>query len=144
MNIFQRIINFFFPKKGKQITADITPPPVIPPSPVIEQIIEKPAEKKIEIPFVALKPKKWRVKNNRLHIVYNGTGKAGVNFSCTREEITNRIMKFTKQNKRYNGAIESMRCTKLKRAQEIVRGIQSHIISKAIFQDKSGKQIRIA
>lgn len=88
--------------------------------------------------------RKWRMRNNRIHIMYNGSGVLGSNFSCNRDKITNIILSFEKQDKRYNGAIESMRCTKLERAQEIIGSISRDIIKKAIFQDKTGEQFKIA
>lgn len=88
--------------------------------------------------------RKWRMRNNRIHIMYNGSGVLGSNFSCNRDKITNMILSFEKQDKRYNGAIESMRCTKLERAQEIIGSISRDIIKKAMFQDKTGEQFKIA
>lgn len=67
------------------------------------------------------------MKNNKLHIVYSGEpapmqSPTGV------------------KNKGY---IESMRCTKLERAQEIVRGIYPESVESATFKDKTGKETKI-
>lgn len=43
-----------------------------------------------------------------------------------------------------SGHIESMRCTKLERAEQITKRFSGSVIQKAIFQDKNGNQFTIA
>lgn len=89
-------------------------PPIIPIS--VEEVKER-----LETAFIPPKKEhRWRMPNNRLHIQYYGNNKLIL-----------------------SGKIESMRVTKLERALEIVRGIQSYCIRRAIFQDKKGEQIKI-
>lgn len=54
------------------------------------------------------------MKNNKLHIQYNGTGIKS------------------------NDYIESFYCKKLERAEEIVRQVNRDVIKKAVFKDING------
>lgn len=62
------------------------------------------------------------MKNNKLHIQYNGTGVKGQSPTGIKQD----------------DYIESFRCTKLERATEIVKRVNKEVIKKAIFKDAKG------
>lgn len=139
-NFFKKLFSFFFQKKKPEIIIPIEP--VITEEKHAIKIPVQEIKERIDNSFMPPVPKKWRMKNNRLHIVYNGTSRfAGSNGWV--ERIGKRF-RFHKADKMYNGCVESMRCTKLHRAQEIIGGIERYCIDKAFFQDKDGNQIQIA
>lgn len=82
---------------------------------------------------------RYLMKNNKLHIEYSGDSlHNGANTYL--DKLINKIMK---ADSMYKGRIESMRCTRLERAQEIVKGIQTYCIRRATFTDSRGQQFQI-
>lgn len=82
------------------------------------------------------------MKNNKLHIQYNGLSpKNGANMHHQRCGKNLKMIRIVKADKMYNGRIESMRCTKEERAKEIIKGISRDYIKSAIFKDKFGNEI---
>lgn len=81
------------------------------------------------------------MRNNRLHIEYSGEGRENRNTYI--QQMANGMFKVMPAEAMYKGRIDSMRCTKLNRAQEIVRSIAPHCITRAIFSDSNGTQIQI-
>lgn len=86
--------------------------------------------------------KKWQMRNNRLHIEYNGEARAsGINFFVDKDENKN-IIRMHRPGSMYKGKIESLRCTRLERADQIIRLFRSSI-KRAVFTDKEGNQYQL-
>jgi len=146
IKLLKKLFNWIFP--GKK-----TPPPAKWPfAPDAGQLTERQ-----ELDMIAQKVKKEfskpssdtrykpNMKNNRLHIEYNGhSGKSGQNTTIQRLGKHGRTIKIMPGDSMYNGRIESIRCTKLERAMEIVKGIQSYCIERATFKDAWGNESQIA
>lgn len=126
IQFFKKLIARLF---GKNKPADIPEKPVIAPAiyPDPEKIEEMNNElisrKQDEVTKVKLVKEKRKIfmRNNRLLIFYN--------YGC--------------MNGRMNGKIESLRCTKIQRAREIAKGIQSYCVNQIIFADANGQQFTI-
>lgn len=88
-----------------------------------------------------------RMRNNRLHIEYSGESlKNGQNAVFVDTFKPNGKFKrkiFHRAGSMYKGRIESLRCTKLKRAQEIVGRIERYCIERATFKDHTGMEFQI-
>lgn len=86
--------------------------------------------------------KKWQMRNNRLHIEYNGTAhQSGSNFSLKRNEM-GKVIGIDKPGSMYKGKIDSLRCTKIEKAQHTIRYLR-HSIERAVFTDKDGNQYQL-
>lgn len=140
-NFFKKLFGWLFFKKNRYIKSElqkVTPKNIPAPAPVKSKRI-----------FSTYKPGQ---KNNRLHIEYNGRGRDGQN--CHWKEtfylrVRNGLDSTFKRKlwvtagSTYNGRIDSMRCTKLQRAMEIVNQIESYCIKRATFKDYRGVEIDI-
>lgn len=145
IGFFKNLFNRFF--KRKPVTKNIIPP-ITRMAPAAEakipELTEREQIRMIE-KAVAENQKRVRkqqyipgMKNNRLHIEYSGdSGKNGGNSFIHDGKIM-------KAGKMYKGRIDSLRCTNLERATQIVRTIQSYCIKRAIFKDYTGQEFKIA
>lgn len=151
--LFRWFLELLFNRKNKsaQAVTSVSSAPVFKEEKIVPEKVSAPAPVP-EAPLKKFKPQSskrkhlmdytescYLMKNNKLHIEYNGSSAAnGSNTYLDR--LTNKIMKAESM---YNGRIESMRCTRLGRAQEIVRGIQAYCIKRATFTDAAGQQYQI-
>ncbi len=88
------------------------------------------------------KVREIRMKNNRLHIQYNGrsafNGRGGF-----RQPLSNGMFRRICAGAMYKHRTDSMRCTKLSRAEQIVGRIEKYCIERAVFKDAGGNEFKI-
>lgn len=139
INFFKRLFAAIFGKKTT-VTPSIKP--------LKEEIIVKSEsqsqpkksfwERQTFFPFTGTK--KWQMRNNRLHIEYNGSSKAsGTNYTIQRIGKRGKLYRAILPGSMYKGKIDSLKCNRLERAEEIIRSFRSSI-ERAVFTDKEGNQ----
>lgn len=95
-------------------------------------------EKQTFFPFTG--SKKWQMRNNRLHIEYNGEApRSSSNMFRSGFYKTSKTPRIIRAGAMYKGRIDSLKCNRLERAQEILKGLHAYI-ERAVFTDKDGNQ----
>lgn len=134
-NFFKKLFGWLFFKKNRYIKSElqkVTPKNISAPAP---------APVKSKRLFSTYKPGQ---RNNRLHIEYNG--KSHYNGQNSFIQFFGKklnIPRLMPAGTMYNGRIDSMRCTRLYRAIEIVAQIESYCIKRATFKDYRGVEVDI-
>lgn len=99
---------------------------------------------KKKLGFLKKKVREYSMRNNRLIIEYNGESKQnGRNFFLNRYGKNGKRIVRMRPGSMYKDRIDSMRCTRLNRAEEIVRSIQKYCIYRAIFKDAAGNEFKL-
>lgn len=94
--------------------------------------------KKTFFPFTGTK--RWQMRNNRLHIEYNGTApKSSTNMTIQGYKKTSKIPNIIRPGAMYKGKIDSLKCNRLERAEDIIGYVRDYV-ERAVFTDKEGNQ----